>query len=139
MLRRAGLRLLVRLLPRPMAVRSVCARWNSHYLIPQPARLAHRFNACIQFHRARLGAGNALRDRTPLLQPTEHKQTVIGRYAFAVYDEGGLIDVNVGGFPTYANLTRPTRPARRLAPKYPVEESEIMLAAFTPNARLSKV
>ena len=62
----------------------------------------------------------------------------IGRYAFAVYDEGGLIDVNVGGFPTYANLTRPTRPARRLAPKYPVEESEIMLAAFTPNAPCPK-
>ena len=54
-----------------------------------------------------------------------------------MYDEGGLIDVNVGGFPTYANLTRPTRPTRRLAPKYPVEESEIMLAAC--HADLSKV
>ena len=53
---------------------------------------------------------------------------VVGRYAFAVYDEGGLIDVNIGGFPNYANLTRPTRPTRRLAPKYPEEESEIMLA-----------
>ena len=51
-----------------------------------------------------------------------------------MYDEGGLIDVNLGGFPTYASLTRPTRPTRRLAPKYPLEESEIMLAAFTPNA-----
>ena len=53
---------------------------------------------------------------------------VIGRYAFAVYDEGGLIDINLGGFPNYASLTRPTRPTRRLAPKYPLEESEIMLA-----------
>ena len=57
---------------------------------------------------------------------------VIGRYAFAVYDEGGLIDVNLGGAPNYASLTPPTRPARRLAPKYPVEESEIMLAACQP-------
>ena len=56
-----------------------------------------------------------------------------------MYDEGGLIDVNVGGFPNYANLTRPTRPTRRLAPKYPVEESEIMLAAFTPNAPCPKL
>ena len=59
---------------------------------------------------------------------------VIGRYAFAVYDEGGLIDMNLGGFPTYASLTLPTRPTRRLPAKYPLEESEIMLAAFTPNA-----
>ena len=58
-----------------------------------------------------------------------------------MYDEGGLIDVNLGGFPTYAGLTLPTRPTRRLSatyPKYPLEESEIMLAAckdpkFTPD------
>ena len=36
--------------------------------------------------------------------------TVIGRYAFAVYDEGGLINMNLGGFPTYASLTLPTLP-----------------------------
>ena len=30
---------------------------------------------------------------------------MIGRYAFAVYDEGGLLDINLGGFPTYASLT----------------------------------
>src|SRR5439155_3398204 len=41
--------------------------------------------------------------------------------------------------PTYAGLTlpvlpgRPAPPIRRMRPKYPVEESEIMLAAFTPN------
>src|SRR5207244_3104456 len=63
---------------------------------------------------------------------------VIGRYAFAVYDEGGLIDVNVGGFPTYASLTQPARPTRRLRRAYPLEESQIMLAAcsapgFTPD------
>src|SRR4029077_4450402 len=60
---------------------------------------------------------------------------VIGRYAFAVYDVGGLIDVNVGGFPNYASLTPSALPRRlnrtRLA-KYPSEESEIMLAAGQP-------
>ena len=74
----------------------------------------------------------------PALQPN----AVIGRYAFAVYDEGGLIDVNVGGFPFYANLNRPTRPNRRLAPRYPSEgedeEDGIMLVAcqapsYTPD------
>ena len=46
--------------------------------------------------------------------------------------------MNIGGFPTYASVTRPTRPTRRLRPTYPSEESEIMLAAcqapkFTPG------
>jgi hypothetical protein len=65
--------------------------------------------------------------------------TVIGRYAFAVYDEGGLVNMNLGGFPTYANMNapalpgRPTSPTRRLPAKHPSEQSEIMLAAFTPN------
>ena len=104
------------------------ARWNSHYLIP------------------RLSTGTEI-DSTPIasfvppdwvLVTAQGPNTapapnaVIGRYAFAVYDEGGLIDVNVGGFPTYANLTRPTRPSRRLAPTYLVEESEIMFAACQP-------
>ena len=105
------------------------ARWNSHYLIP----------------RASTGINI---DSTPVAsfippdwvlvtaegpKPTPAPNAVIGRYAFAVYDEGGLIDMNLGGFPTYASLSRPTRPTRRLVAKYPLEESEIMLAAFTPN------
>src|SRR5205823_13772089 len=63
---------------------------------------------------------------------------VVGRYAFTVYDEGGLIDVNIGGFPNCVNLNQPARPTRRLAPTYPVEESEIMLAAFTPKVPCPK-
>ena len=99
------------------------ARWNSHYLIPPTAT----FTAPDWVLETAQG---------PNLAPTPN--AVIGRYAFAVYDEGGLIDVNLGGFPTYAGLTRPTRLGRRLAPKYPLEESEIILAAcqapmFTPN------
>ena len=59
--------------------------------------------------------------------------------------------MNLGGFPTYASLTLPTLPSRpapatrRLAAKYPLEESEIMPIVcqppgFTPdhiNASLS--
>ncbi len=37
--------------------------------------------------------------------------------------------MNLGGFPTYTGLSQPTRPTRRLATKYPLEKSEIMLAA----------
>jgi len=74
-------------------------------------------------------------------KPAPLPSEVIGRYAFAVYDEGGLINLNVGGFPNYVDLglpTRPMRPGQRLPAKFPSEESEIMLAAcqapnFTPD------
>ena len=71
------------------------ARWNSHYLVP------------------RLGTAN---DSTPISNftapdwvlltgqgraPAPAPNAVIGRYAFAVYDEGGLLDMNVTGYPTW--------------------------------------
>jgi hypothetical protein len=102
------------------------ARWNSHYLIPPGAVATFTAPDWVLV----TGQGP---------KPTPVPNTVIGRYAFAVYDEGGLVNMNLGGFPNYAGLTRPTlpgrpaAPTRRMAAKYPVEESEIMLAAFTPN------
>jgi hypothetical protein len=95
------------------------ARWNSHYLIPPTAT----FSAPDWVLVTPQGPNSA-----------PPPNAVIGRYAFAVYDEGGLLDMNLGGFPKYAGLTLPTRPTRRMAAKYPLEESEIILAAFTPNA-----
>ena len=105
------------------------ARWNSHYLIPPASATGIDSTPVASFVPPDWVLVTA---QGPNSAPPPNE--VIGRYAFAVYDEGGLIDMNLGGFPTYASLTRPTRPTRRLAPKYPVEESEIMLAAFTPNA-----
>lgn len=78
------------------------ARWNKHYLIP------------------RLNAGpSTIVDTTPItsfispdwvlvsnLGPTvlaAPSTSVIGRYAYAVYDEGGLLDMNVAGFPSAAS------------------------------------
>lgn len=109
------------------------ARWNSHYLIPRASTTTEIDSTPVaSFIPPDWVLVTA---QGPNAAPPPG--AVIGRYAFAVYDEGGLIDINVGGFPTYANLTRPTRPTRRLAPKYPVEESEIMLVdcqapKFTP-------
>jgi hypothetical protein len=114
------------------------ARWNRHYLIP------------------RASTGNTI-DSTPVSSfiapdwvlvtaqgptPSPTPSDVIGRYAFAVYDQGGLINMNLGGFPNYASLSRPTRftrPSRRLPARYPLEESELMLVdsncapKFTPE------
>jgi len=81
------------------------ARWNKHYLVP------------------RLNAGSTSIDTTPIgtfvapdwvlvtnAGPTvlsTPNTSVLGRYAYAVYDEGGLLDINVAGFPN-ANSTDAT-------------------------------
>ena len=113
------------------------ARWNSHYLIPRASTTTSIDSTPVSSFTAPdwvLVTGQG-----PISAPAPN--AVIGRYAFAVYDEGGLIDTNLGGFPNYAGLTLPTRPTRRLAAKYPLEESEIMLVStdacqapnFTPD------
>ena len=74
------------------------ARWNKHYLIP------------------RLNPSSTLTDTTPIsdfvtpdwVYVTENGPEVLvspssaafGRYSYAVYDEGGLLDLNVAGFPS---------------------------------------
>ena len=75
------------------------ARWNSHYLIP------------------RLDPSNTATDSTPVSSftapdwvlvtaqgptPAPVPSAVIGRYAFAVYDEGGLLDMSLAGYATGA-------------------------------------
>jgi hypothetical protein len=73
------------------------SRWNAHYLIP------------------RLNPGSPAIDPTPVaefvapdwvmvgtngpINISAPDSTVIGRFAFAIYDEGGLLDVNVAGYP----------------------------------------
>jgi hypothetical protein len=115
------------------------ARWNSHYLIP-PASATGTDSTPVADFPAPDWVLVTAQGPTPAPSPS----AVIGRYAFAVYDEGGLMTMNVGGFPTYASLLwptlpgRPAPPTRRIAPRYPSEESEIMLAAcqapgFTPD------
>jgi hypothetical protein len=74
------------------------ARWNSHYLIP------------------RLNTSDTTIDSTPVSSfiapdwvlvtaqgpsPAPSPSAVIGRYAFAVYDEGGLLDMSLAGYPSW--------------------------------------
>src|SRR5207248_4484308 len=98
------------------------ARWNSHYLIPAGSNFTAPDWVLVT-------------SQGPRSAPPP--SAVIGRYAYAVYDEGGLIDINVGGFPTYASLTVPTR--RRLARRYPSEDDEILLVAGQAPSITSKL
>jgi hypothetical protein len=74
-------------------------RWNSHYLVPRgnPGNTATESSPVPSF--------------TPpdwvLVTPqgpaqTPAPATVIGRYAFAVYDEGGLLDMSLAGYPSWS-------------------------------------
>jgi hypothetical protein len=78
------------------------AQWNKHYLIPRPAGANPTDTTSVASFVAPdwvivTGSGPDAAASTT--------SNVIGRYALSIYDEGGLIDVNVGGFPPSPNTT----------------------------------
>jgi hypothetical protein len=85
------------------------ARWNSHYLIP-------RGNTGITVDSSPVPSFIApnwvlVTAQGPNSAPAA--SGVIGRYAFAVYDEGGLLDMNLagyGGYPTGSGGGSPPTP-----------------------------
>jgi hypothetical protein len=73
-------------------------RWNSHYLVPKkdtgtddPVPI-DAFTSATPDWVFVTNNGAA-----PITQPSA---SVLGRYAYAIYDEGGLLDMNVAGYPT---------------------------------------
>ena len=66
------------------------ARWNSHHLISATANFTPPDWVLV-----------TLRGPNPAPQPSD----VVGRYAFAVYDQGGLLDMNLAGFPAWAGTS----------------------------------
>ena len=111
------------------------ARWNSHYLVPRDPTI--NANTIDSTPVSSFSAPDwvLVTGQGPNSAPPPG--AVIGRYAYAVYDEGGLIDINVGGFPTYASLNLSPRRSRS---KHVSEESEILLVAgqppnFNPNTQ----
>jgi len=74
------------------------ARWNSHYLIPAGSNftapdwvLVTRNGPAVE---TGIGSGT-----TALNNPVStNLNYVVGRYAYAVYDEGGLLDMNAAGY-----------------------------------------
>lgn len=70
-------------------------RWNAHFLLPQFAAGSNAtpITAFIPPKWIPYVSGSG---PLALTTPTN---TVIGRYAYAIYDEGGLLDINVAGSP----------------------------------------
>ena len=86
------------------------ARWNSHYLIPKSNTSNDAPDPVTSFIapdwvlvsrsgpsvRSNIGSGS-----TALNNPSNtNSNYVIGRYAYGIYDEGGLLDINVAGYPS---------------------------------------
>ncbi|MEI8309440.1 MAG: hypothetical protein WCH98_01660 [Verrucomicrobiota bacterium] len=88
-------------------------RWNSHYLIP-------RHNTGTTIDSTPISPLNTSSPETYGFTPpdwvmvttngpqvlTAPDATVIGRYAYAIYDEGGLLDVNVAGYPSSTTVAQ---------------------------------
>ncbi len=78
------------------------ARWNSHYLIPSGANFTApnwvlvTSNGPVAFS----GWQDSLKDAT-------NSNYVMGRYAFAIYDEGGVLDMNLAGYPNWGGSVAP--------------------------------
>lgn len=85
------------------------ARWNKHYLIPRRAPLAGETTNTIYTDPVSSFVSPdwvLVSDVGPIVIEAPNP-SIIGRYAYAVYDEGGLLDLNVAGFPS-ANSTDST-------------------------------
>jgi hypothetical protein len=85
------------------------ARWNSHYLVARgnPGSTATDSSPVPSFTAPDWVLVTA---QGPTSAPAPN--AVIGRYAFAVYDEGGLLDMTMAGYPNWSgsciSLTTPT-------------------------------
>jgi hypothetical protein len=85
-------------------------RWNSHYLLPRASSLGNDPAPVANFAAP---DWVLLTPQGP--NPAPSSSSVIGRYAYAVYDEGGMLDVNVAGFPYYASPSSSPTPGLPLS------------------------
>jgi Tfp pilus assembly protein PilX len=85
------------------------ARWNAHYLIgkadlgndatdPDDAFISPDWVLVTR-------AGIAVKSNTDVarMRHSANADFALGRFAYVIYDEGGLLDINVAGYPTDAN------------------------------------
>jgi hypothetical protein len=78
-------------------------RWNSHYLLPRASSSGNDSTPPSNFAAP---DWVLLTSSGPNSAPAPG--SVLGRYAYAVYDEGGMLDMNVAGFPYYTSPPAPT-------------------------------
>jgi hypothetical protein len=101
------------------------ARWNTHYLLPKantsnddsyPASpLLPPFNPYTPDPNGFIPPDWVFVTDAGATVVTSPSNAVVGRYSYAVYAEGGLLDMNVAGYPT--DLSTAPLPAQRVGRK----------------------
>jgi hypothetical protein len=87
-------------------------RWNKHYLIPKLVTTGSDASTdpVTSFVPPDWVIVTAEEGAAVLSNPTSDSSgntvTPIGRYAYAIYDVGGLLDVNVAGYPTNSSVSQ---------------------------------
>jgi len=112
-------------------------RWNSHYLMSSSQQgnftapdwvLMMRNGPAVDPFGTSLGSG-----ATALYNPiATNTNYVVGRYAYAVYDEGGLLDMNMAGYP-YPNGTGATPSVTDIGRKGIITFADLMGVSGTPT------
>lgn len=97
------------------------AQWNAHYLIPMASPSASPASSTPvssfvtpDWVIVTKEEGPAVLS-TPTKDATGNTVTAIGRFAYAVYDEGGLLDANVAGCPSTVTSTATLAAAKGFA------------------------
>jgi len=89
------------------------AYWNEHYLLPLPANPSDATPVPTSFSPpswilvARDGSNPTVWNSNMVASGTS-LSSVVGRYAFAIYHEGGLLDVNAAGYPSTTSINQST-------------------------------
>lgn len=116
------------------------ARWNLHYLLPLKTASAtddstpsSNFTAPDWVVVTRSGTAAGTTWSKTLADPSaSNGNYAIGRYAYAIYDEGGLLDINAAGYPSNAT-------AAQYGPKGGLAYADLtQLTGSSGNALLTK-
>jgi hypothetical protein len=133
------------------------ARWNTHYLLPKyntlnddsypPSPLLPPFNPYPAVPNGFIPPDWVFATKEygpdvlsgPSTDSSGRSVTVVGRYAYAVYDEGGLLDMNIAGYPSGASTGQSGRKGSlayadlRALGDYPIPNGPLMTPAPTPT------
>jgi hypothetical protein len=109
------------------------ARWNSHYLVPKQSTGTDDSIPITAFANA-TPDWVFVTDQGPTVI-TSQNSSVIGRYSYAVYDEGGLLDMNVAGYPT--DPSSAPVPAQRVGRKGSIAFADLAALGSSDAFRLS--
>src|SRR5438067_3629398 len=85
-------------------------RWNKHYLIPKLNTGDDQTDPVASFVAPDwvmlTGEEGAAVLSTPKTDSNGNAVTPLGRYAYAIYDVGGLLDVSIAGYPTNSTVSQ---------------------------------